>query len=369
MFSFKEHDRQLRRLRDETESFIVQSPNADLRRVLMLRGILHVILSNLEEYDAFTPSTRGWLASSLTEMMAMSVNPDNALHGLQLLARVVREKTIRQGLVNEDERPLLDYFSPFRQPLTEEGDKHRELSEYLAFGLPRNLVEGDTRSALVAVNAGAEKGVAAAAEATAAGARATEVASRIEKWNGELAEWERKVENLRSALERDQHAYNFVLLSGSFRQLLGMKAKALRGLRVLLVIFGVLMLTPVLSQFAPESWPLRVVWDLNTWTKALPLLAAELLLIYFFRIFLMSYYAVQDQLVELELRQSLCAFVESYVDFAQGKSVGAVDDRLAKFESVVFAPIGRQQRAAPTVADVVSVITDGWKKQKAGKEE
>jgi predicted signal transduction protein with EAL and GGDEF domain len=64
---------------------------------------------------------------------------------------------------------------------------------------------------------------------------------------------------------------------------------------------------------------------------------------------------VKAQLLQLDLRQSLCAFIESYVDFAQEKKSKGVE-ALSRFEMLIFAGISPDVNNIPNTFDGVEQL-------------
>lgn len=79
----------------------------------------------------------------------------------------------------------------------------------------------------------------------------------------------------------------------------------------------------------------------------LPITVAEIILIFYFRIILGQFNAVNAQLLQLKMRLSICQFIESYVDF-KGDSG---QQNLEKFESLIFSNLMPSAEQVPSTFD------------------
>ncbi|TOP14721.1 hypothetical protein CGH22_22460, partial [Vibrio parahaemolyticus] len=89
--------------------------------------------------------------------------------------------------------------------------------------------------------------------------------------------------------------------------------------------------------------------------KLIPLISMELILIYFFRIILMNYRSTKAQIMQIELRQTLCQFIQSYAEYASEiKSKDATS--LEKFENLIFSGILSDPEKLPSTFDGLEQI-------------
>ncbi|MCL9764767.1 hypothetical protein [Neisseria subflava] len=95
----------------------------------------------------------------------------------------------------------------------------------------------------------------------------------------------------------------------------------------------------------------------------LPIIGLEFVLIYFFRVVLTHYHSIQTQIMQLELRQSLCQFIQSYAEYA--KKIKTDDkDALEKFENLIFSSILSNPDKVPGTFDGVEGLTSLLKELK-----
>ena len=76
----------------------------------------------------------------------------------------------------------------------------------------------------------------------------------------------------------------------------------------------------------------------------------EIILIYFFRVVLAQFRSVTSQLLQIELRISLCQFIQNYADYStkiKSKDASALE----KFENLIFSGIALNNEALPSTLD------------------
>ena len=163
-----------------------------------------------------------------------------------------------------------------------------------------------------------------------------------------------RITNLEQRLRSGEQGLNFSLLNKGFASL--KKAKVSEKKKSLLGVwlFGVaLAIAPVLKMLnlLPEPKE-NIALAINTAS----FIGFELLLIYFFRISLGNFRSVSQQILQIDLRMTLCSFVESYSEFAI--KVRASDtEMLAKFEEVVFSEVAFGDSALPSAFEGVEHVS------------
>lgn len=169
---------------------------------------------------------------------------------------------------------------------------------------------------------------------------------------GKIDGWEKFLNAKEDQLNNIQTKYNFVGLSKGFNDIEGKKRNSRGWVLFCLVAMGVVTITvPLIGllvnfQFEPE---LKWTGSFMTSLQAAPLvLPIEILCIYYFRILLKIYTSMSAQILQLELRQSLCAFIQSYVEYKKemGKEVS-----VNKFEDLIFSGITMEPDQIPQTFD------------------
>lgn len=97
-------------------------------------------------------------------------------------------------------------------------------------------------------------------------------------------------------------------------------------------------------------------------TKYFPILGFEILLLYFFRFSLLHFNASKAQLLQLEVRMAVCAFIEDYAKFAKENK----GQDLSKFESMIFSAIAHDNEKMPSTFDGMDQLATFIKNIKNG---
>lgn len=184
-----------------------------------------------------------------------------------------------------------------------------------------------------------------------------EISGRFGEWDSKLLSHEQTVSQLAKALKEYETGFNFVGLHKGFDELSSAKRRELNKLRVGMVSMGVLALVPVAFELAFTYLNIdrfdEVKWALAA--TGLPVLSLTVLFIYYFRLAARAVDGAKSQLLQLELRKTLCRFIQSYVDYAkQLKEAGP--NPLGKFESVIFSAIVNSDERMPATFDGVEQL-------------
>jgi hypothetical protein len=162
---------------------------------------------------------------------------------------------------------------------------------------------------------------------------------------------------LTGILKKHETAFNFVGLDSAFQALerkkqLGYHLSQFVLTILAMIILGVLVLEAKIIWDAIQNNQLYINSIENGSRDVLlhkieladyaylifPTLAIEIILIYFFRVVLSNYNSIKAQILQIELRRSLCQFIQSYADYAKeinDKSAGTLE----RFEQIIFSGI------------------------------
>ena len=179
-----------------------------------------------------------------------------------------------------------------------------------------------------------------------------------EEWDKEIVAKKAETDGLLDVINRMQSQYNFVGLVKGFEALANQKKDEARWTFWSLLALGVVMIVPVCTQLGfvlgnaetIDSHRATLIYSLPT------LLALELILLYFFRVVLANYKGLQAQLLQLDLRVSLCQFIESYSEYST-KIKKADSSALERFEAIVFSGITSDAENMPTAFDGVEQLS------------
>ncbi|MEN8256352.1 MAG: hypothetical protein ABFS09_00650 [Thermodesulfobacteriota bacterium] len=186
----------------------------------------------------------------------------------------------------------------------------------------------------------------------------SEADSKKAQWEKDLKDKEQEVKEISDKLEKYKNAFNFVGLYDGFNQLSEEKKKEKFWLFLSLLFVSFLVLSPLVSEV------LYIILNQDTISKykdiliyaALPLVTVEIILIYFFRIILFNYKSVKALLVQIELRKTLCQFIQNYSEYS--KKIKSEDSSaLEKFENLIFSGLITNEENLPSTFDGVEQLT------------
>lgn len=178
-----------------------------------------------------------------------------------------------------------------------------------------------------------------------------------EQWDGEIASKESTVQGLKDKLEECKIGFNFVGLYQGFSTLADKKAKEARWLFFSLIGMGLLILIPLVFEIVLAGMGIysEKALDMAHLFILIPITSMEIILIYFFRVILLNHRSVKAQIMQIELRQTLCQFIQSYAGYsAEMKKQDA--RALEKFESLIFSGILSDPEKLPSTFDGVEQI-------------
>lgn len=186
------------------------------------------------------------------------------------------------------------------------------------------------------------------------------------QWDNEINAKQIIVEELKSSIDKLTESFNFVGLVDGFKIIKKDKAFEKH------LAFSSLMLLAAFV-LAPVSAELIFVYinyeSINEYRNALifslPALAAlEFIFIYFFKIVLSHFRSVKAQILQINLRMSLCQFIQSYAAYST-KIKKDDPSALEKFENLIFSGILTNEEKIPSTFDGLDQIAKFVKSLKA----
>ncbi|HFZ1932874.1 hypothetical protein I5N09_09995 [Serratia marcescens] len=174
-------------------------------------------------------------------------------------------------------------------------------------------------------------------------------------WENELEQKERRVKALSDTLEKQEDAFNFVGLHKGFRKLGAMKKLELRAASRTMKTLGWVSLIPIAIEIIVVVRNNGTMNLSNALVSAIPATSLLLILIYFFRIALQDYRSIKAQINQIELRKSLCMFIQGYVKYAKEMKTSD-NSTLDKFENIIFSNIVMSDEKLPSTFDGLDSI-------------
>lgn len=162
--------------------------------------------------------------------------------------------------------------------------------------------------------------------------------------------------SLKNTLEAQKTEFNFVGLNQGFENVRNKKLDELKPVNRFsnFLIFLILTLPIGLSiRFAVPH-----VGGLEAHLLATaPVFGLELLALYFYRVNLQHMRSIKAQIVQLELRQALCQFIQSYAEYSK-KIKDENGAALDKFENLIFSGLAVNENQVPTTFDGLETLTN-----------
>lgn len=199
------------------------------------------------------------------------------------------------------------------------------------------------------------------------------IAQEIEKHGQELTEWEKKqnafladktaeVDRLELELKKHKEGFNFVCLYDGFNKLADKKHRESKIHLTVLVCFAVVIVLLLGYKIVYTNPPtdnvskqLEDILNIYIIIKTVATISLLGILIYFFRVVLIRYKEIQSEILQLELRKSLCSFIQGYGEYAKNLQ-DTHKISLEKFENLIFSGIVSNSEKLPSTYDGMDVI-------------
>lgn len=180
-----------------------------------------------------------------------------------------------------------------------------------------------------------------------------------EAWDKELETKVKQVEILKTNLETYKAGFNFIGLHQGFDDMSALKVEERNRLSDYMMALSLIIILPLAIEIIfilDHSNNIVEIQD-TLLIMTIPTISLVGILLYFFRVMLFNYKSVKSQLLQIELRKTLCRFIQHYADYSQ--SVKEKDkESLSKFENIVFAGIVSDDDKLPSTFDGIEQITN-----------
>ncbi|OED51902.1 hypothetical protein BEI46_18505 [Aliivibrio fischeri] len=172
------------------------------------------------------------------------------------------------------------------------------------------------------------------------------------EWDKDLEAKNAEVLNIKASLDKYKNAYNFVGLYEGFNDLHSEKMQEKDSILKWMQILSVLIVSPVLFELVYVYLNISDFEKVKTslMLALLPTVSLVGIAIYYFRVLLVNYKSVKSQLLQLDLRKTLCRFIQHYADYS--KEIKSHDkESLDKFENIIFSAIVGDNEKLPSTFD------------------
>lgn len=317
-------------------------------KVLFLHSVLKTIRANVVEFDENCQTNIAWFGGSFVDSLETYTSVKTSVDDVD---------DVYSGIY----RFIIEFDLSMQNDLSMELRKFKEFTEH-NLRLFNEHAQSQMNFALVAMPIAIMKkllGSDVLRNLRHLDKYTGQIEKQIADWDGVLSEYERKTTTLKESLSSYSAGFNFVGLYDGFDQLSIAKAGELAGHRKWLLLFGLLAVLPVTAEFLLLSWNLDRIVEMK-WAlliAAIPALPITILFIYFFRIVLRSFDGTKSQLLQLELRKTLCRFIQNYAEYSKTLKANNIDS-LTKFENIIFSGLVSSDEKLPTTFDGLEQITN-----------
>lgn len=181
------------------------------------------------------------------------------------------------------------------------------------------------------------------------------------EWKKYISDKQQEVNNIKTSLDSYQTAFNFVGLHDGFKQLSEQKKNEKKWSLRLVAVLGLLAFAPLLVEAFIAINTDKKISSLYDAIYLIPVFSITFILIYYFRIALQNLNSINAQLSQIELRKTLCQFIQSYGEYS-AKMKREDSESLAKFENIIFSGIITNGDNIPSTFDglehIVKLVGD-----------
>lgn len=162
------------------------------------------------------------------------------------------------------------------------------------------------------------------------------------------------INGMENKLKGYKTEYNFVLLSKAFTKIKKVKNWELFFAHFRTVVFMLLLIAVPIGLYLFHK-PI-IKFSLNDIFIYGPAVTLEILFFYFMRLFYTELRSIRAQLLQIQLRLSLCEFIHDYVDKrAENKDA---EEAWKAFETLIFSPIQTSGDNIPSLLDGANAIAE-----------
>jgi hypothetical protein len=176
-----------------------------------------------------------------------------------------------------------------------------------------------------------------------------EITKEKQSWDDEFNARDKRIDAMMKKLDDIETGYNFVGLSKGFSSLEKSKKIELKNAKNKAYFWQFFsMSVPVVSIYTVLN---RVSNETSlNWLVFIPFLSFIMISLMFYRVALIETKSIKSQLIQLELRQALCQFIQKYAEYSS-ELKGQNGHTLQKFEDLIFSGIVMNEEQIPSTFD------------------
>ncbi|UCX05009.1 hypothetical protein [Shewanella glacialimarina] len=315
-------------------------------RLSLARDIINYIYKSPEGWDERCTFNIKHIGDQFLKWL-MNFDPQKGVdidHIYSMSYRFVCEFDFLVGAGQELGMELRSIKTKMQDDIAEMDDDVKSQMIYASYIMPANIAKDFINDANIGVFKNFEQ-------------RKVEAEKLKAQWDEEIEQKKITTEALKDKLDEYKIGFNFVGLYKGFSDLAIKKTNESFWLFWSLIFMGIVIVSPLIFEiiFAAREIYGGQSFSANHLIILIPLISVELILIYFFRIILANYRSVKAQIMQLELRQTLCQFIQSYAGYSveiKKQDSGALE----KFENIIFSGILSDPEKLPSTFDGLEQI-------------
>ncbi len=177
------------------------------------------------------------------------------------------------------------------------------------------------------------------------------------EWEADLSGRENRVETLKLELSKYESGFNFVGLFQGFDDLSKAKEIEKNGILFWLRVVGFLIVIPFAVEIVVLYCNLQDIDKIKDvlFLSLVPTVSLVAIFVYYFRVLLYNYKSAKSQLLQIELRKTLCRFIQHYSEYSSKLKVQDKDS-LSKFENIIFSGIVSDDGRLPSTYDGIEQL-------------
>lgn len=167
------------------------------------------------------------------------------------------------------------------------------------------------------------------------------------------------IESIKQTLNEQRTEFNFIGLSDGFKSLRQQKQEELdKELTAYRRLMGLIIFIVIAKALGSVIYLLRAEPNLTLLiVSSISVILLLLVLLYFFKISLTNIKSIKSQILQIDLRLTLCQFIHNYNKDSESLRGEGMKDSLDKFEAVIFSPIVAPDDKIPATFEGIDQIS------------
>lgn len=347
--NFVDHARELTELSTELRNlYNTQKDPAVKQKIEICSEIIDSIISTNEGYKFYDENcaiTKKEQGEKIISIMESYINSHQVVGLFYMLCSIVREAFLSAS--NDVERSARGIDKLHQKIWNHIGAAEKvEYFDYFFYILPKKVLDKNLAKHWEIMQDREQK-LASGREVLKN--KLAEVDKKIKQLDSKVhdgMELVEKIDDKIGYLKQESRSLDFCVLSKEINNLAEEKSSEKKWQRRWVTFFGILMMLPPIIIFRNHP-----NFSLESVVTFVPMLALEIILIYFFRIALQGYMSTKRQLLRLKYRASVSRFTNEYIHFVKEHDQTNSTNHLSKFEELIYREISFDDSDIPSPYD------------------